>query len=64
MMAAEQNRILTVAEAAEVAGCSTTTIQHACRSGELRHGRLGKGPRGQLRISEAALREWIFGSQP
>lgn len=61
MMAAEQNRILTPVEAAEMAQVTVDTIYLAIKNGQLRHGRLSRGKAGKIRISEAALREWIFG---
>lgn len=53
----DTSRILTAEQAAVLAQVSAETIRRACRAGELRSGRCGQ----EYRISETAVRRWIFG---
>lgn len=49
---------LTVAQAAQAAQISETTIRALCASGRLRHHRIGAGGRGAIRIDEEDFRAW------
>lgn len=52
-------RWLTIREAADRACCRPTTIQQAVRTGRLQAVRIGT--RGELRVRENWLEEWLIG---
>jgi excisionase family DNA binding protein len=53
VLQSQQDRMLTVKEAADVLKCSTDAIYQMCEAKKLPHKRLGKG--GHIRIPESAL---------
>ena len=57
----EDDRILTLREAAEYANTGTRTLERYIDSGELRAGRLGNGPKARYRIRRSDLDAWLFG---
>jgi excisionase family DNA binding protein len=57
------DQVLTLAEAAALARCSTRTLRRALRSGGLRACQpSGRG--GRILIAIGALDEWLFGAMP
>jgi excisionase family DNA binding protein len=54
-------RLLTVHEAAALAGVSRQTIWRRVRAGELPAVRVGRNPHSPVRIDPDAFDSWLFG---
>jgi excisionase family DNA binding protein len=50
---------LKIDEAAKLVGLGRRTIERYVQSGEIPHGRVGRGPKARIRIEQRELEAWL-----